>query len=159
MTDAGLCEFEYGDCESSGLLHDENGFPSFQDNDDDDDDEEEEEEKEESFADDFYRCGTDWSCLLQTERKLKQANLFDMWGLKSNSESEANCLFSPPMKKLKASNGKSKATHLKKIADRSCPFYKKIPGFIPLLPSSHLLSNFLCFYPLDGSFSYSLHYQ
>lgn len=128
MTDAGLCEFEYGDCESSGLLHDENGFPSFQDNDDDDDDEEEEEEKEESFADDFYRCGTDWSCLLQTERKLKQANLFDMWGLKSNSESEANCLFSPPMKKLKASNGKSTATHLKKIVDRSCPFYKKIPG-------------------------------
>ncbi|KAK9225306.1 hypothetical protein WN943_010347 [Citrus x changshan-huyou] len=128
MTDEGLYEFEYGDCESSGLLHDENGFPSFQDNDDDDDDEEEEEEKEESFADDFYRCGTDWSCLLQTERKLKQANLFDMWGLKSNSESEANCLFSPPMKKLKASNGKSKATHLKKIADRSCPFYKKIPG-------------------------------
>ena len=63
-----------------------------------------------SFATDFYRCGTDWSCLLlpedsgrrldyegrdfkrdskSSEKKLKQANLFQIWGFKRNDASES----------------------------------------------------------------------
>lgn len=132
MAAAGLDEFEDDGCQSSDLLHDENGLPSFED---------EEVEKEESFASDFYRCGTDWSCLFQSNRKLKQANLFDVWGMKSNSESQANdAAFLPPKKKLKVSSAKSKATCVKKRADRGCPFYKKIPGCISSLPSHLLLT-------------------
>jgi len=51
-----------------------------------------------SFADDFYRCGTDWSSLLLLEdksnrhidferdsvKKMKQTNLFQIWGFKRN---------------------------------------------------------------------------
>ncbi|GAV74965.1 DRMBL domain-containing protein/Lactamase_B_2 domain-containing protein [Cephalotus follicularis] len=95
----------------------------------------EEEEEEESFAADFYRCGTDWfSVLLKNQhpinktamtsqkRKLKQANLLQMWGFnKPNNDSDSLPMPPPPTnKKMKhaATNNFHKA----------CPFYKKIPG-------------------------------
>ncbi|CAH8360946.1 unnamed protein product [Eruca vesicaria subsp. sativa] len=48
--------------------------------------------EEEGFASDFYKAGSDWSCLLGEEdeetdkvtpesKKMKQTNLFDVWGL------------------------------------------------------------------------------
>lgn len=56
-----------------------------------------------SFVADFYRCGTDWSLLLSPEdrrrsggfdsipsgKKLKQANLFQIWGFKRNGAVES----------------------------------------------------------------------
>jgi DNA cross-link repair 1A protein len=108
-----------------------------------------------SFASDFYRCGTDCSSLLllqnhhddtnrdgtdyvnprngnpNSERKLKQANLFQMWGMEKkphlplpNSQ--------PLLKKMKVGNGESHFTKRTKTSTftspRLCPFYKKIPG-------------------------------
>ncbi|MED6183546.1 hypothetical protein PIB30_038859 [Stylosanthes scabra] len=57
-----------------------------------------------SFAADFYRCGADWSSLLSLEdcrhsdsfdsapsvKKLKQANLFQVWGFKRNGAVESD---------------------------------------------------------------------
>lgn len=51
-----------------------------------------EDEREEGFASDFYKAGSDWSCLLEGEeeetdkvtpesKKMKQSNLFEVWGL------------------------------------------------------------------------------
>ncbi|KAI9178583.1 hypothetical protein LWI28_028188 [Acer negundo] len=114
---------EFGDddtFESSDLRLDENGFPSLPG-------EEEDEEKEESFASEFYRCGSDWSSLSESKGKLKQANLLDIWGLKSKSKSESvvngDSFPLHPNKKLKTCVAKSKP-----MVNRSCPFYKKIPG-------------------------------
>ncbi|XP_028761185.1 DNA cross-link repair protein SNM1 isoform X2 [Neltuma alba] len=62
------------------------------------------------FAEDFYLCGTDWSCLLPEDcngsvdlkrkdvahdstipsgKKLKQASLFQIWGFKKNSDEDS----------------------------------------------------------------------
>lgn len=115
-------------------------------------------DEESSFASDFYRCGTDWSCLLydgvssdtggqmsSEKRKMKQVDLFQMWGLKK----EASKVDSFTQKKMKIGSdgaGKSdssmqnfvnlKSSRLRKKNDgvpgsraiRACPFYKKIPG-------------------------------
>ncbi|KAL1352519.1 hypothetical protein HN51_016514 [Arachis hypogaea] len=57
-----------------------------------------------SFAADFYSCGADWSSLLSPEdrrhsggfgsvhsaKKLKQANLFQVWGFKRNGAAESD---------------------------------------------------------------------
>ncbi|KAF2323004.1 hypothetical protein GH714_032719 [Hevea brasiliensis] len=65
-------------------------------------DEDGEAEEADSFSADFYRCGTDWSCLLpghgDAKRKLKQANLLEMWGL---NEPKPQLLSPPPPKRLK----------------------------------------------------------
>ncbi|KAK7336200.1 hypothetical protein VNO77_16734 [Canavalia gladiata] len=114
-----------------------------------------------SFAADFYHCGTDWSSLLLPDdnrhsdlardsgKKLKQANLFQIWGFKRNdtAESASNqssyCdegkIVKPgnwgsilrdtgkevekpkSSRKRKESGGENRVT-------RACPFYKKIPG-------------------------------
>ncbi|XP_065869324.1 DNA cross-link repair protein SNM1 [Euphorbia lathyris] len=100
--------------------------------------------EEETFAADFYRSGTDWSCLLpadghsnannhHTQRKLKQGNLFDIWGLKN---SKPPITSPPPPKKLKTQIGPlhsntafAKSTEsVQKNRPRLCPFYKRIPG-------------------------------
>ncbi|XP_050230658.1 DNA cross-link repair protein SNM1 [Mercurialis annua] len=120
----------------------------------DDDDEEE----EESFGADFYRCGTDWSCLLRNnndetklkqsnllqiwglkndndEKKLKQSNLFEIWGLKNSNPKPNNVPSSlptsshPPFKKSKT--GSSSINPNQSNSHNSikpCPFYKKMPG-------------------------------
>ncbi|KMT07833.1 hypothetical protein BVRB_6g146450 [Beta vulgaris subsp. vulgaris] len=50
--------------------------------------------KDGSFASDFYRCGTDWSSLSSrvdsplNNKKLKQKNLFQMWGFKQQKNEE-----------------------------------------------------------------------
>ncbi|KAK9272293.1 hypothetical protein L1049_002664 [Liquidambar formosana] len=105
------CDLYDYDYESPLPLLDDNGFPSFESEDQHDDNDVENgrdngngngiEAEEESFASDFYRCGTDWSSLLleqcsnnneskrkknsendapSSERKLKQTDLFQMWG-------------------------------------------------------------------------------
>ncbi|OAY37081.1 DNA cross-link repair protein SNM1 [Manihot esculenta] len=107
--------------------------------------EDEDGEEEDSFSADFYRCGTDWSCLLpaheEGKKKLKQANLLSMWGLK---EPKPQVLSPPPPKRLKTLSvinpresvspnfGKSKnnstVTPPSSNRPRICPFYKRIPG-------------------------------
>jgi DNA cross-link repair 1A protein len=59
------------------------------------------ESEKSSFAADFYRCGSDCSSLLLPERdslssgkKLKQANLFQIWGFKRNVS--VGCVESEP---------------------------------------------------------------
>lgn len=171
-------EFETNiDSSDSHILLDDNGFPSFQldlehhvDQNDNASSSitNQQESESDGFASDFYRSGTDWSCLLlqhhdddddngdvdtitgdsnringhngktQSERKMKQANLFQMWGLKKPHLSQ------PPLKKMKIGN---EGTHFTKKTNvsanpnsrpRLCPFYKKIPGLFFLL----FISNF-----------------
>ena len=169
----------------SDILLDDNGFPSFQldpephvyqNNNASSSirNQQESESESDSFASDFYRSGTDWSCLLlqhhddddddddgdvdaitgdrnqinghngktQSERKMKQANLFQMWGLKKPH------LSPPPLKKMKVGN---EGTHFTKKTNvsanpnsrpRLCPFYKKIPGLISFY--SFLFSQDFC---------------
>ncbi|KAM4124458.1 hypothetical protein ACB094_01G232600 [Castanea mollissima] len=165
-------EFETNiESSDSHILLDDNGFPSFQLDPEHHVDQNDnasssitnqQESESDSFASDFYRSGTDWSCLLlqhhhddgdddddngdvdtitvdsnringhngktQSERKMKQANLFQMWGLKKPHLSQ------PPLKKMKIG---SEGTHFTKKTNvsanpnsrpRLCPFYKKIPG-------------------------------
>ncbi|XP_030953379.1 LOW QUALITY PROTEIN: DNA cross-link repair protein SNM1 [Quercus lobata] len=150
----------------SDILLDDNGFPSFQldpephvyqNNNASSSirNQQESESESDSFASDFYRSGTDWSCLLlqhhdddgdvdtitgdcnqinghdgktQSERKMKQANLFQMWGLKKPHLSQ------PPLKKMKIGNERTHFTKKTNVSanpnsrPRLCPFYKKIPG-------------------------------
>lgn len=173
-------EFETNiDSSDSHIVLDDNGFPSFQLDPEHHVDQNDnasssitnqQESESDSFASDFYRSGTDWSCLLlqhhhddddddngdvdtitgdsnringhnettQSERKMKQANLFQMWGLKKPHLSQ------PPLKKMKIGN---EGTHFTKKTNvsanpnsrpRLCPFYKKIPGLFFLL----FISNF-----------------
>ncbi|XVF16081.1 hypothetical protein REPUB_Repub10bG0000600 [Reevesia pubescens] len=117
----GEYNFDDYDQESLDLLLDDNGFPMIQLQ------QQQHQEEEGSFAADFYRCGTDWSCLVREDsessggrrgmcksnssnRKLKQGNLLEMWGLKKPRLHQDACF------------------HLKPSSTRVCPFYKKIPG-------------------------------
>lgn len=90
-----------------------------------------EDEEENSFASDFYRCGTDWSFLISNcsststtastsninnwkddennledkKKRLKQTNLFQMWNLPSKFKDDFSASPSlPPNKKVKKSN-------------------------------------------------------
>ncbi|KAJ6674829.1 DNA CROSS-LINK REPAIR PROTEIN PSO2/SNM1-RELATED [Salix viminalis] len=86
-----------------------------------------------SFAAEFYRCGTEWSCLSPAtevvepshSRNLKQANLWQMWGQNKPSSLSSP----PPQKKLKLSPFCSQAASSspKHNRPRACPFYKRIP--------------------------------
>ncbi|PNT04424.2 hypothetical protein POPTR_014G139600v4 [Populus trichocarpa] len=88
-----------------------------------------------SFSAEFYRCGTDWSCLSPAaevvepshSRNLKQANLWQMWGQNKPSSLSSP----PPKKKLKptqfCSQGKAASSSPKHNRPRACPFYKRIP--------------------------------
>ncbi|KAG6749959.1 hypothetical protein NC652_033477 [Populus alba x Populus x berolinensis] len=88
-----------------------------------------------SFSAEFYRCGTDWSCLSPANevvepshsRNLKQANLWQMWGQNKPSSLSSP----PPKKKLKptqfCSQGKAASSSPKHNRPRACPFYKRIP--------------------------------
>jgi DNA cross-link repair 1A protein len=78
----------YDDVATFGVVSlDDEGFPSQVPGEDASPNESE----KSSFAADFYRCGSDCSSLLLPERdslssgkKLKQANLFQIWGFKRN---------------------------------------------------------------------------
>ncbi|KAE8021232.1 hypothetical protein FH972_007140 [Carpinus fangiana] len=103
-------------------------------------------EQDDTFASDFFRCGADWSCLLpqdqdsssisttlcNSERNLKQTNLFQMWGLKRPHLQNVPSRTPLIVKKMKIGRGGS--SHLRNattdtaIGPRLCPFYKKIPG-------------------------------
>ncbi|XP_038989394.1 DNA cross-link repair protein SNM1 isoform X2 [Phoenix dactylifera] len=105
------------------------------------------------FASDFYRCGTDWSCLAEESsagkenRELVQRDLFQMWGIKKPADgwgSGSGSLVSSPSRKTRrrmiggAGGGDrvdQEVPQLKRMrfdrgSDRLpvCPFYKKIPG-------------------------------
>ncbi|XP_010249351.1 PREDICTED: DNA cross-link repair protein SNM1 isoform X2 [Nelumbo nucifera] len=104
-----------------------------------------------SFVSDFYRSGTDWSCLLEKntqerppERKLKQTNLFELWGFKKPDDSNAK----PRVSSLSLKRTRTQWISVESVNDRMnpkvpclgnrsngggnnlrrvCPFYKKIP--------------------------------
>ncbi|KAL0889651.1 hypothetical protein Bca101_013634 [Brassica carinata] len=121
-------------------------------------------EEEEGFASDFYKAGSDWSCLLEEDeeetdkvtpesKKMKQADLFQVWGLQKFSPPETTKkkttkqtdLFqvwglqkpSPSASPASSSSSKNASTASRKrfrdspLANdtpRQCPFYKKLPG-------------------------------
>lgn len=142
---------------------DDEGFVS-RFNDDVEDEEEEgfsfyddvEEEEEEGFASEFYKAGSDWSCLVTPEnKKMKQADLFQIWGLQKISpetkqKTKQTDLFqiwglqkpSPSTSSASSSSAKKTTTSLGKRlrnsslandSPRQCPFYKKLPGLTLLL--------------------------
>ncbi|KAK9669803.1 hypothetical protein RND81_13G155200 [Saponaria officinalis] len=109
--------------------------------------------KDGSFAAEFYRCGTDWSTLSSKEdgkcdsnKKMKQTNLFQMWGIKNrmdfDEENENVTRFGGNLGFHL--NGSSSSfdnrvgglndsldvvsSVVEKRKARPCPFYKKIPG-------------------------------
>lgn len=98
-----------------------------------------------TFASDFYKCGSDWSSLITTNTKLKQSNLFEMWKLPLKNKhdlDDSNSNNLPPNKKIKKSNNAlvicSTSTSAsnksgggqKQTKPRACPFYKKLPGML-----------------------------
>lgn len=154
-------------------LEDDEGFPSFQLLGMDVGGEGSAEDDGESFASSFYRGGADWSCLQSEreeehdndkdarhvtplkDRKLKQASLLQVWGLKRKEVDgglkQTNLLQLWGLKRKEVGGGPSGAssasassspmkTMIKKkkknggVAEtlsrtRACPFYKKMPGF------------------------------
>ncbi|KAK1295005.1 DNA cross-link repair protein SNM1 [Acorus calamus] len=90
----------------------------------------------ESFASEFYRSGTDWSCLIDSkEKKLVQADLFRMWGFKRPSQVQEGSSSRVSSKKMRRSGGGDRSIGPAKKGSvvgnnrpRICPFYKKIPG-------------------------------
>ncbi|KAM7277266.1 hypothetical protein ACFE04_019132 [Oxalis oulophora] len=91
-----------------------------------------------SFAAEFYRCGSDYSSLLlkQNEsKKLKQTNLFQIWGFNknpnlNNNPSPSHSHYSPPNNNNNNNNKKQKLNNADSLFRNSkpAPFYKKIPG-------------------------------
>ncbi|KAJ0230559.1 DNA cross-link repair protein SNM1 [Hirschfeldia incana] len=98
--------------------------------------------EEEGFASDFYKAGSDWSCLLEqdeetvtpeSKKKMKQADLFQVWGLqkftppgtKKNKTSKQTDLFqawglqkpSPPSISPASSSKKTTTASGKRLRD------------------------------------------
>ncbi|KAF9618083.1 hypothetical protein IFM89_000034 [Coptis chinensis] len=95
---------------------DENGFPSL--------------DSAKSFSSDFYSSGTNWSCLVtenaesseekkKKNKKMKQTDLFQMWGFKKPDTSSAST-----SKKIQMKTDVGFPSQQRRV----CPFYKKIPG-------------------------------
>ncbi|PIA41312.1 hypothetical protein AQUCO_02200011v1 [Aquilegia coerulea] len=125
---------------------DQNGFPSLSIS-EEEEEEEDGESKKATFASDFYSSGTDWSSLMaekkksnkDSEKKLKQTNLFQMWGLKKHDDNDNKLNLTS---RASSSSSTSKVEERKKMKNqifsdnkingtnprRVCPFYKKIPG-------------------------------
>ncbi|XP_019708287.1 DNA cross-link repair protein SNM1 [Elaeis guineensis] len=103
------------------------------------------------FASDFYRCGTDWSSLLEEPpagkeiRGLVQRDLFQMWGIKKPADgwgSGSGVSYSSRKRRRTMIGGvgggdcvDQEVPQLERMgfdrgSDRHpvCPFYKKIPG-------------------------------
>lgn len=167
------------DALSGVVLLDEEGFPSQLAGEDDaqigTDERSETTPTKSHFAADFYRCGTDWSCLLLPEdcsssidikrrdlfrdpihsgKKLKQANLLQIWGFKKNCIDDSVSTSSVDSKHHRSGEfddgdegcrgsisrsiqvdsvksqpfRKRKNTHNVNRPSPACPFYKKIPG-------------------------------
>ncbi|KAL8127395.1 hypothetical protein AgCh_014347 [Apium graveolens] len=110
---------------------------------------------EDSFAGDFYRSGTDWSCLsscssntttittsiIKTnvscgndfeKKRLKQSNLFELWKLpsKTNVEASTSIVSNKRMKKSVDDFPiqRDQKQQQQQQQPRGCPFYKKMPG-------------------------------
>ncbi|KAL9660695.1 hypothetical protein QQ045_025512 [Rhodiola kirilowii] len=119
----------------------------------------------EGFAADFYRSGADWSSLLLSDekrmgkrkgevvpngegvdRKMKQTDLFQMWGLSRKQQQQQPAAPTVPsekrMKVMETGGGSAYSSKSQSFSrtrkssfgssennrPRSCPFYKKIPG-------------------------------
>ncbi|XWS32566.1 hypothetical protein CRYUN_Cryun22dG0000600 [Craigia yunnanensis] len=125
--------FDDYDKESSHILLDDNAFSLLQYQ------QHRQREEEGSVAADFNRCGTDSSCLVREDmdstggsqgtcksnRKLKQANLLQMWGLKKPRLHQDASFSSPDHTKMTHPKPSSTSSPNR---PRVCPFYKKIPG-------------------------------
>lgn len=96
--------------------------------------------EENSFAGDFYRCGTDWSSLNSStsasggndpdKKRLKQCNLLELWKLpsKTNAEASTSTSLLSNKKKMKKSMDDFPRQRDQQQQPRACPFYKKMPG-------------------------------
>ncbi|CAO2829824.1 unnamed protein product [Amaranthus hypochondriacus] len=165
-----FCQHPNFDSVEPSISLDENGFPNSPFNDNEEDKEEEGHRIEnsnenlsgcsidESFSAEFYRCGSDWSSLKLKEefsplssKKLKQTNLFQMWGLqrkihqeddnetKINIKENKNHITDSKLREPKPYFGQNpcveidlRKTQKRKLMivegkPRACPFYKKIP--------------------------------
>lgn len=171
-------DFNHYDALSDVVLLDDEGFPSQLAGDDNAPNETQEgpenSPRKSDFAAEFYRCGTDWSSLFSPEgcsssgdikkldlfrdpihsgKKLKQANLLQIWGFQKNctDESVRDCdedeggaisgkknvqrqSWGSISRNVVTDSVKSKSSRKRKNfhnIDRpspACPFYKKIPG-------------------------------
>lgn len=119
--------------------------------------------EEGGFAADFYRSGTDWSCLVREDmdsscgdckaacnsnRKMKQANLLQMWGLNKKPRLLQDASFSSlghtPNPKITHPHPNPKPSSTNSAnRPRICPFYKKIPGFICVSPFRYLCTIYI----------------
>ncbi|THG17161.1 hypothetical protein TEA_005871 [Camellia sinensis var. sinensis] len=148
-SNSNYCDCDKDETLSLLNLMDDDGFPRHNDNNDENNSsirrdtirsiEESEEEEDSSFASDFYGCGTDWSSLLENHkpttnnhpnatmlglgRRLKQTNLFQMWGWGSPNNNNNNHdvvddnHHPPPNKKIKSmfSAGSPSSTTISKM--------------------------------------------
>ncbi|GMP29938.1 hypothetical protein CsSME_00004837 [Camellia sinensis var. sinensis] len=147
-SNSNYCDCDKDETLSLLNLMDDDGFPRHNDNNDENNSsirrdtirsiEESEEEEDSSFASDFYGCGTDWSSLLENHkpttnnhpnatmlglgRRLKQTNLFQMWGWGSPNNNNNHDVVDdnhhpPPNKKIKSmfSTGSPSSTTISKM--------------------------------------------